>query len=119
MIEHPRKRAHFFALGKKGCKDGIKTLFLVIPRVPIDVPPSSQCVPNIITLLSHMFCPKFSFFQLYKWVKGKGTPFVHRNFNFEEPSKFQLSLLMGQQKMAHCNQPPKNTIINKIIIINK
>jgi hypothetical protein len=91
MIEHPLKRAHFFSWGKS-CKDGIKTSFLAIFHVPIDVPQ----VPNVFPIASHfypthMFCPKFSLLQLYR--VGSKERARHRNFRFGEPSKFQLSLL--------------------------
>jgi hypothetical protein len=50
MIEHPLKRAHFFSWGKS-CKDGIKTLFLVISHVSIDVPQ----VLNVFPIASHFY----------------------------------------------------------------
>jgi hypothetical protein len=49
---------------------------------------SSQCVPNSITILSHMFCPKFSSFHLY-WV-GQIETF--------RPSKVSIPIKMAHYK---------------------
>jgi hypothetical protein len=59
-----------------------------------------------------MFCPKFSLFQLYRWVKGEGTSFVHRNFNFGEPSKVSAFSSDGPIKNGQLQPTPKNK--NKI-----
>jgi hypothetical protein len=68
---------------------------------------SSQCVPqdvpNSITLLSHILCPKLSSFSPMYVGKRKGTLFFNKNFYFGEPSKvffffLVLFLVMGQSK---------------------
>jgi hypothetical protein len=69
---------------------------------------SSQCVPqdvpNSITLLSHILCPKLSSFSPVYVGQREGTLSFNKNFYFGEPSKvcfFGFVSGDGPIKMAH------------------
>jgi hypothetical protein len=49
-------------------------------QVPNGSQSGSQCVPNINSLESHMFCPKSSPSHLYSWAKGGGNPLFRKIF---------------------------------------
>ncbi len=59
---------------------GVAEDFFHSSFVPNMFPSSSQCVPNINSLESHMFCPQSSPFHLYTWAKGRGHPSFQRIF---------------------------------------
>ncbi len=59
-----------------------------------------QCVPkafpNNNTRLSHMFCPKFSYFHLYRWAKGNHSIFQYK-FLFWKDSNGSILLWWANQ----------------------
>ncbi len=55
-------------------------------------------VPNSTSLSSHMFYPKPSFSQLYRWAKWRATPSFHKIFYFGETfHSFNLFLQWANQ----------------------
>ncbi len=62
----------------------------------------SQCVPNINSLESHMFCPMSSPSHLYRGAKGGGNPSFHRIFYFGGASIVSTFFYNGPIKLAHC-----------------
>jgi len=61
----------------------------------------SKCVPqdfpNNTMFLSHMFCPKFSYFHLYRWAKGNHSIFQYK-FLFLKRLQWFYFVVMGQSK---------------------